>query len=532
MILLEDLLDGAAGEGAQVLGEVRSREFQGFAYDSRNVQGGEMFVAVRTERADGHDFIADACRCGAAGVLLERRPASAGRLEAGVTCVAVRDTRAALRAWAGYVLRRQAPLVIGVTGSVGKTGTAKAVATLLRHLQGDPRAVFDNDNFNDLFGLPISLGRLAPAHQTAVLELASDSAGEIAALCRLVAPQWGVITNVAPAHLQHFETLERLAGEYGCLAEAVSERLILHADDPLVAGMAGRIGRHGGALPEVITYGLGGGADVRATDVRSDPGAAGEVGRWTLAFRLHWRGAVAGVRLRLVGRHNVATALAAAGAALSQGLDLQEVAAALSALEPMPGRLRPRDGRGGRALQDDTDSASDPSPLAAVDGLGDCPPPPVCVMGAVSARRRRGVPADRARRGRRSRPPGGRGRRPGRGGARAPGRPAAAGAPGCVAHRGGHGGLRHDSHGIQLWAPWPVNRPHVLVKGAEGARLERVVEGLLDRPEAQTGSPCARPLGQSRSSPCIKTGRRGWRLTWGLLPATSRAAGDRLPGGR
>lgn len=509
MILLEDLLDGAAGEGAQALGEVRSREFQGFAYDSRNVQGGEMFVAVRTERADGHDFIADACRRGAAGVLLERRPTEADMLEAGVTCVAVRDTRAALRAWAGYVLRRQAPLVIGVTGSVGKTGTAKAVATLLRHLQGDPRAVFDNDNFNDLFGLPISLSRLAPAHQTAVLELASDSAGEIAALCRLVAPQWGVITNVAPAHLQHFETLERLAGEYGCLAEAVSERLILHADDPLVAGMAGRIGRHGGALPEVISYGLGRGADVRATDVRSDPGAAGEVGRWTLAFRLHWRGDVAGVRLRLVGRHNVATALAAAGAALSQGLDLQEVAAALSALEPLPGRLRPLDGRAGTALLDDTFSASVPSTLAAVDVMADCPRPRVFILGEVSGAGTEGY------------------RQIGRVAAGVVDHLVAVGdGPAEAARAAGEAGHPPDQlavlHTVEdtvayvmtrmasgCGPPWPVDRPHVLVKGAEGARLERVIEGLLDRPEAQTGSLARQAPGAKQVVPLHQD-----RATW------------------
>ena len=209
MILLEDLLAGAAPEAARLGGPAQQQAFEGFAHDSRNVRGGEMFVAVRTERADGHEFIADACRRGAAGVLCERLPEPAGALSgvpAGVTFVLVRDTRAALRAWAHYVLRRQSPLVIGITGGVGKTSTTRAVATLLRHLEGDPRAVFDNDNFNDLFGLPISLSRLAPAHQTAVLELASDSAGEIEALCRLAEPQWGIVTNVAPAQRSVFAT--------------------------------------------------------------------------------------------------------------------------------------------------------------------------------------------------------------------------------------------------------------------------------------------------------------------------------------
>ncbi|MDQ3701032.1 MAG: alanine racemase, partial [Chloroflexota bacterium] len=421
---------------------------------------------------------------------------------AGMTCVAVRDTRAALRAWGGHVLRRQAPLVIGVTGSVGKTGTTKAIATLLRHLGDDPRAVFDNDNFNDLFGLPISLSRLAPTHQTAVLELASDSAGEIAALCRLVAPTWGVITNVAPAHLQHFETLERLAGEYGDLAEAVRERLILNADDPLVRRMAGRITTRCGVTPEVVTYGLGEAADVRATDVRSEPGAAGEPGGWPLAFRLHWRGAVADARLRLLGRHNMATALAAASTALCLGRGLPEVAAALATLEPLPGRLCPLSGRGGTTLLDDTFSASVPSTLAALDVMAECARPRVFVLGDVSG-------AGGA---------GGGGYRQigtaapgavdyllavGDGAAEAVRAAREAGlAPSCLAvthtvedtvatvtrwigSAGGTAGAeQHDgTGGVTL-----DNRPHVLVKGSEGTRLERVVERLLERPEAHTGA--------------------------------------------
>lgn len=496
MILLEDLLAGAAGEGARAVGSVRSREFEGFAHDSRNVHAGEMFIAVRTERADGHDFIVDAGRRGAAGVLCERPPAESALRQAGMTCVAVRDTRAALRAWGGHVLRRQAPLVIGVTGSVGKTGTTKAVATLLRQLGDDPRAVFDNDNFNDLFGLPISLSRLAPTHQTAVLELASDSAGEIAALCRLAAPAWGVITNVAPAHLQHFETLERLAGEYGHLAEAVRERLILNADDPLVRKMAGRITTHQGAAPEVVTYGLSRGADVRASDVRSEPSAAGKPGRWPLAFRLHWRGATADARLRLLGRHNVATALAAASTALCLGRGLPEVAAALATIEPLPGRLFPLPGHDGTTLLDDTFSASVPSTTAALDVMAECARPRVFVLGDVSGAGGEGyrqigtgalgavdylvaVGDGAAEAVRAAREAG-----------LAPDRVAVThtvedtiatvtqwvGSAGRADQHDGTGDLTHVDH------------PHVLVKGAAGARLERVVERLLDRPEAHTGA--------------------------------------------
>ncbi|MGH2366677.1 MAG: alanine racemase [Chloroflexota bacterium] len=527
MILLEDLLAGAAPEGARVVGGVFSREFEGFAHDSRNVRGGEMFVAVRTERADGHDFIAHACQHGAAGVLCER-PSDAATLNAwGATCVAVRDTRAALRAWARYVMRRQAPLVIGITGSVGKTCTTKAIAALLRLVGGDPRALFENDNFNDLFGLPISLSRLVPAHQTAVLELASDGAGEIASLCEIVAPQWGVVTNIAPAHLQHFGTVERLAHEYRALAEATSERLFLNADDPLVAGIAEQM-RH--APSEIIWYGLGESADARATNVRTDLTAEQERPQVThrqrshsLAFRLHWRGASAEVQLQLVGRHNVYTALAAAAVALAGGVPLQEVAAALPALEPPAGRLRPFRGRNGSLIPDDTSSASFPSTLAALDALAASPPPRMAVLGEVSGGDLTPWPPS----------PVGKGEREGNNGGWCPPFPALEGG----GMRGAQGagprervrstGYHHIGEAAARWAEYfiavgdgaaeaaraavgaglpaervvvthtvedtvlhiqswlPATGPPatVLVKGAEAARLERVVERLLDDPE-------------------------------------------------
>jgi len=486
VILLDDLLDGAAGEGAHVVGEPLSRTFEGFAHDSRNVRGGEMFVAVRTERADGHDFVADACRRGAAGVLCERPLAPAAARAAGVTCVAVSDTRAALTAWAAHVLRRQSPLVIGVTGSVGKTSTTRAVATLLRHLEGDPRAVFDNDNFNDLFGLPISLSRLAPAHQTAVLELASDSAGEVAALCRLVRPQWGIVTNVAPALLDVFGTPERLAAEYGALAAAVEERLFLNADDPRVRAMAALAGP--GRPVELIGFGTGPDAALRATDLRSDPAAP--AGAPALRFRLHWAGESAAAATRLMGRHSAYAALAAAAVALSRGHALADVAAALEAIEPVPGRLNPLPGRHGSRLLDDSFSASLASTGAALDVLADCPRPRVLVLGQIGGA---GEAAYRAI-GERIAAVADHVVATGDGAAVAARAAVAAGLP------AGRASVTHTAEdtaarvrelldappggppGVPPGGPSPGAT--VLVKGAEPARLERVVERLLAAPAA------------------------------------------------
>jgi alanine racemase len=507
VILLQDLLAGAAAAGARVVGAVASRDFEGFAHDSRNVRGGELFVAVRTERADGHDFVADACRRGAAGVLCERPPDEAFRRSTGVTCVVVRDTRVAIQSWASHILRNQAPQIIAVTGSVGKTCTTRAVATLLRHLEGDPRAIFDNDNFNDLLGLPISLGRLAPTHQTAVLELASDSIGEIEALCRLVSPQWGIVTNVLPAHLHHFGTLTRLAAEYGALAGAVTERLFLNADDPFVREMDRLAGDDRGddrgpargPTRAVLTFGLSDGADVRATDVRSRPaavrrpGATGERSEPSLAFRLHWQGHSAWIETSLLGRHSVSTTLAAAAVALARGHRLADVAPALAHLEAPPGRLRRLDGRwlAGAALLDDTYSASLPSTLAALDVLAECPAPRLMVLGDVSGA--------------------------GEGAYDEIGRRAAAGVDALIAVGDGAAGaaraavgaglsparvavthtvedavaqalsqaLSQDQADTQLEPTGKPGGATVLVKGSETARLERIVERLLDHPATQ-----------------------------------------------
>jgi alanine racemase len=389
----------------------------------------------------------------------------------------VRDTRAALAAWAGYVLRRQSPLVVGVTGSVGKTSTTRAVAGLLRYLEGDPRAVFDNDNFNDLFGLPISLSRLAPAHQTAVLELASDSAGEVGALCRLVRPQWGIVTNVAPALLDVFGTPERLAAEYGALAAAVSERLFLNADDPRVRAMAGLSGP-----VEVLRFGTAADADVRASDLRSRPAAP--PGAATLTFDLRWRGETAAVAVRLLGRHSAYTALAAAAVALARGHALADVAGALGALEPAPGRLNPLPGRGGARLLDDSFSAGTASTAAALDVLSDCPRPRVLVLGQIGG----AGEADYRAVGERVAGIADHLVATGDGAAVAARAAVAAGLPAgraTVTHTtedtAGHVRALLDSLAAAPAAPGE-GPATVLVKGAESARLERVVERLLQAP--------------------------------------------------
>ncbi len=251
MIELEDLL---AATGGQLVHPGSAREFTGFCYDSRRVQPGELFVAVKTDRGDGHDYIAHAVRDGAAGVLCQSPPDLDGFP---ATCVVVPDTQIALSEWARFIIRKVHPRVVGITGSTGKTSAREAIAAVL----GQRYRVFRNpSNFNGRFGLPIALGGLAPQHEVAVLEMACDAFGEIAHLAALAEPQVGVVTAVNHAHLAYLDSLEAIAQEKGRLVEALPPdgTAVLNYDDPRVRAMRER------TRAQVITYGLSPDADLVA----------------------------------------------------------------------------------------------------------------------------------------------------------------------------------------------------------------------------------------------------------------------------
>lgn len=367
MILLDDLLCGAASLGAHTHGPVFARRFDGLAYDSRALRPGDLFVAVPTERFDGHDFLLAACRSGAAGVLCER-PQEFGEL--GVTCIVVSDVRAALIAWAGYLLTRQQLDVIAVTGSLGKTSTQAAIVRALGS-GDDDQGIFHNGNRNDLFGLPIALGELEPSHAVAVLELASDRPGEMRALAGIARPRTAVVTNVAPVHSESLGGLSGIAAEHGMLMESLPEDgwAVLNGDDERVRALASLTRAH------VILYGYTSGLDLRASVVEAGPEGlnltlvAGEVERT--------------VRTRLIGFHNAYTILAAAAVALTRGLSLAEVAARLDGFAPLPGRLRPLLGPDRSTLIDDSQSSSPRSLAAALEALALFPQRKIAVLGQV-----------------------------------------------------------------------------------------------------------------------------------------------------
>ena len=359
MIELDDLLQATQGRPCA---PIRATRFTGLSCDVREVMPGHLFVAVRGDWADGHDDIPAACRQGAQGVLCER-PVDLPSQP--VTCIVVPDTRSALADWARLTVERRRVEVIGITGSAGKTSAKEAIAAMLEAARPVLKGAGDRGG---LLSLAAALGQLRAQDRLAVIELPCEAPGDVAALAAISRPRCGVVLNVLAAHLETFGSLDRVAAEQARLLEALPSDgwAVLNCDDPQVAAMASQ------AAAQPVWFGLGPGADVRASDVE-----ATEAGiTFTLSVRGCLRGRSEGsVRLscRLVGRHSIYPLLAAAAVGLLYGLPLEQVADCLRRLDPLPGRLQPRRGRRGALILDDTYSTGPASLEAALKALAELP---------------------------------------------------------------------------------------------------------------------------------------------------------------
>ncbi|HTS36149.1 MAG TPA: UDP-N-acetylmuramoyl-tripeptide--D-alanyl-D-alanine ligase [Candidatus Solibacter sp.] len=289
-----------------------------YSIDSRTIGPGELFFAVKGERLDGHDFVAGALENGAVAAVVRKdqlhRYASQSQL------LAVDDTLVALQTLATAVRKVWGKPLVGVTGSAGKTTTKEAIAHVLASRF---RVLKTEGNFNNHFGLPLVLLKLEPEHDVAVIEMGMSAAGEIRALAKIAQPEIGVVTNVAPVHLEFFDSLAGIARAKYELVESLPANgtAVLNADDEYVS----QFGR--GFKGRVILYGTQHVADVRAENIQS-LGAEGS------QFDVVTASGREAARLPLVGEHNVLNALAAVSVALARGLTLAEAAGALATLAP------------------------------------------------------------------------------------------------------------------------------------------------------------------------------------------------------
>lgn len=360
MIYLEDLLRTAPSTGARVAGQPRGRVFDGFAYDSRKIRPGELFIAIRTAKADGHDYLEHACKRGAAGVLVE---SEVDLSRFGATVVVVRDTRQTLAAWARLVLERLGPTVIGIAGSVGKSSVQKAVVEVLSRGYAGAPTVFDSDGFKTPLGLPISLGGLLPSHQVAVLELSGDGLSRLTEAAEIARPSICVVTNADADALGYPIFPHSPAGELGAAVSMLPAdgRAVLNFDDPASRALAAW------SSAPITTYSATGdmSADIWGESVTVDTDGT--------SFILAAGDQRQLVRVGLLGRHSVETALAAAGVGLARGLALAEIAAGLEAVRPRPGRLSPLPGQSGSLILDDSLGTSRRSLIAALAALRELP---------------------------------------------------------------------------------------------------------------------------------------------------------------
>jgi UDP-N-acetylmuramoyl-tripeptide--D-alanyl-D-alanine ligase len=323
------LSEAAAVVGGEVPGDASMPGMlTGVSIDSRTARPGDLFVALRGEARDGHDFVGDAFARGAAAALVGR-PAGEG-LHASGAQIVVADPMTALTALAAHVRETVDPFVVGITGSVGKTTTKDLIAAVLGQRF---RTVASLRSFNNDLGVPLTLLAADPGTEVVVCEMGARGPGHLAALCRYVRPHVGVVTNVGVTHYSEFGSLEAIAAEKGQLVRALPESgaAVLNADDPAVAAMGAL------AAGEVITYGLSPDAYVRAGDVVWD-----RLGRPEL--RLRAAGESAWVSLRVSGRHQVGNALAAAAAGIALGVPLDECARGLGAASVSPWRMEVHEG--------------------------------------------------------------------------------------------------------------------------------------------------------------------------------------------
>ena len=329
---------------------------RGVSTDTRTLATGNLFIALSGENFDGHDCLPQAAAQGAAGLLI--RTVDSGKLAAlpeGVPAIGVSDTMQALgdiaRDW-----RRRFPVpVVAVTGSSGKTTTKEMVAAIA----GRTRRVLKTEgNLNNRIGLPLTLLQLRKEHELAIVEMGTNSPGEIAALASIAQPDIGLITNIGPAHLEGLGSLAAIREEKGSLFETMAGQgtAILNQDDPAIGLLAWRW------RGKRVTFGLGPGALVAARGIEP----AGPAG---VRFRLVIDGVETPVFLRTPGRHNVMNALAAAAAAWALGFDRHEIAAGLAAFRPIPGRSEIRRLGNGAYLMIDTYNANPASVREAVNTL-------------------------------------------------------------------------------------------------------------------------------------------------------------------
>jgi UDP-N-acetylmuramoyl-tripeptide--D-alanyl-D-alanine ligase len=335
--------------------------FTGVTTDSRALKTGELFVALKGERFDGHDFVAQAFGSGAAAAMVsvERAGSLDGRVSGSLLAVA--DPLAALGALAAYWRRRFTLPVIAIVGSNGKTTVKEMAAAILRAQFGPVQVLATAGNLNNQIGLPLSVLGMRAMHRVAVLEIGMNHPGETATLAAIAQPTIALINNAQREHQEFMRSVADVAAEHAAVLNALPESgvAVINADDDYATFWRDVVGRRNaeGASISVLDFGLCGSAVISAK-YRSEA--------WVSVVDLETPAGATKVELHAPGRHSVSNALAAIAAATAAGAALDAVRSALGAFRPVAGRLDAKAGVSGVAIIDDTYNANPDSVRAAI----------------------------------------------------------------------------------------------------------------------------------------------------------------------
>ena len=380
MLTLADVLEALTGVRPENAGQIITEA----TVDSRQAIPGGLFIALPGEHVDGHDYVGHAFERGAAYALIQqdlsvetvdlRGSLTPEKLQGalagldGPFCLRVDNSLRALQQAARFWRRKLNVRIIGITGSVGKSTTKELIAEVLSQRY---RTLRSSGNLNNEIGLPISLLSLTEGHERAVLEMGFYVPGEIAFLCDLALPAIGVITNIGTVHASRAGTRETIAQGKSELVQALPPApdgvAVLNYDDPLVKDMANK------TPARIFFYGLDAGADLWADNVEG-------LGLEGIRFRLHYRGEILHLRVPMIGRHSVQTALRAAAVGLVEGLTWHEIVAGLRSGSSQLRLIAVRTENGALIL-DDTYNASPESTLAALNLLSELDGRKIAVLG-------------------------------------------------------------------------------------------------------------------------------------------------------
>ncbi len=338
--------------------------FNGVSTNSKAIARANVFVALRGERFDAHDFLQDVVEQGAAAVVVEHIPDGFV-----LPALVVNDTRYALGQMAHFWRRQFNIPVIGVTGSNGKTTVKEMIAAIFSAAFGEENYVSTRGNLNNEIGVPLTLFRLDASHRAAVIEMGMNHAGEIAHLAEIAEPTVGLVNNAQREHQEFMSSVAAVAEENGSVIRLLENAgcAVFPADDVYASLWQAYAGQR-----RIVSFGLDASADVhghwQARDFGSD-------------LHINAAGKTITVSLAAAGIHNVRNALAACAATLAIGINAESIARGLQSFTPVAGRLQRKNARNGALVIDDTYNANPDSVRAAIDVLAAAPAPRTLVLG-------------------------------------------------------------------------------------------------------------------------------------------------------